>query len=273
MKLAFWKFARGVTQFLTLAFFAASIPFAVGVWAATTYPSEIFAAVKLIGSSTGYVSLVSGGSGAGNNTWTFPAANDTPAGLNTTDQVLAGGATVTAYNPSAGAIAVDCGKSPLEYILNTGAFTITAPTSASSNCALRVINGTTASNAGTVTLANFSGKSPQGASFATTATISAATCSFTNSSSSITWTQSLPLNSMVFFATTGSLPTGFSTATIYYVVTTGAGSIAVSATPGGSAITAGSAGSGAQTCYEPSVYDLIMLQIDGPVNATWSQVQ
>jgi hypothetical protein len=229
--------------------------------------------IRELGSSTGYTTITSNNSSATNYTWTIPADTDTFAGLNTTDQVLAGGATVTAYNPSAGSLTVDCGKSPLQWILNTGAFTITAPTSVSSNCALRVINGTTASNAGAVTLSNFSGKSPGGATFATTATISAATCSFTNSSANITWTQSLPLNSMVFFATTNTLPTGFSTSTIYYVTTTGASTIQVSATPGGSAITAGSAGSGTQTCYEPSVYDLVMLQIDGPIYGQWIQVQ
>ena len=207
---------------------------------------------------------------------TFPAATDTVAVLGLADQTLSGGANVTAYNPSAGNVTPDCGKSPLQWILNTGAFAITAPTSVSASCILRVVNGTTAANAGAVTLTNFSGKSPHGDTFATTATISAGTCSFTNSSANITWTASastLPVGSMVFFATTGGLPTNFSVATIYYVLTNSGSVVTVSATPGGSAVTAGSAGTGTQTCYEPSVFDLMMDQIDGPVNAAWSQVQ
>jgi hypothetical protein len=201
----------------------------------------------------------------------------THADLVTADQTVTGGGLVTPNAQAAGNFTLDCGKVPLQWIPNTGAFTITAPaltTTNSQNCALRIINGTTAANAGAVTLAGFSGKSPGGATFATTPTVSAASVSYTNGSANIGWTANgLSLGSVVFLATTGALPTNFSTATLYYVVTTGTNQIQVSATPGGAAIVAGSAGSGTQTAYVPSIFDLVVLGIDGPVYSQWVQIQ
>lgn len=215
--------------------------------------------------------------GTDSTTMTFPSSSAKMAALDLTDQAVTGGGLVTPNNPAAGNITVDCGKSPLQWILNSGAFTITAPsmtTTNSQNCALRVVNGSTAANAGAVTLAGFSFKSPGGATFSTVPTVSAASVTFTNGSATINWTSNgLPLGSIVFFATSGSLPTNFATATLYYVVTTGANSIQVASTPGGVAITAGSAGSGTQTAYLPSVFDLYMVGINGPVYAQWAQVQ
>jgi hypothetical protein len=226
----------------------------------------------LSGSSSGSSALHASATGGG--AITFQAGAHTVASTTLTDQVLSGGATVTPYAPSAGNITVDCGKSPLQTILNTGVFSITAPTSVSSDCSLQVVNGTTASNAGAVTLTNFSGKSPGGATFANTATISAGTCSFTNGSANITWTASpLPVNSIVFFATSGGLPTNFAVATLYYVLSNSGTVVTVAATPGGTPISAGSAGTGTQTCYEPSVFSLVMMQNYGPVYAQWIQIQ
>ena len=77
----------------------------------------------------------------------------------------------------------------------------------------------------------------------------ALTVTFTNSSAVITATNTMIVGAAVQFQTTGGLPTNFSTATTYYVISTGlSGSqFEVSATYGGSAVTAGSAGSGTQT--------------------------
>lgn len=203
--------------------------------------------------------------------------NSNLVNLTSTSQQITGAAFTTPVIDTSGNITLNCGGvGALQYIVNTGAFTITAPTPSTTdgqNCALRVVNGTTAANAGAVTLSGFSGKSPGGATFSTTPTISAASISFSNGSANITWTQSLPLGTPVFFATTGSLPTNFATATLYYVVTTGATQIQVATTPGGTAVVAGSAGSGTQTGYEPSVFDLITLANYGPVYAQWNQVQ
>lgn len=67
-----------------------------------------------------------------------------------------------------------------------------------------------------------------------------AVVAFTNGSANIGWTANqLFLNDQVVFE--GGVPTGFAVDTIYYVVTTGTNTIQVSATSGGSPITAGSA--------------------------------
>jgi len=87
-----------------------------------------------------------------------------------------------------------------------------------------------------------------------TATV-AGTATFTNGSAVISMTNTFAANDLVTFTTTGSLPTNFATGTTYYVISTGlSGSqFEVSATQGGSAISAGSAGSGTQTAYPEHV--------------------
>ncbi len=72
---------------------------------------------------------------------------------------------------------------------------------------------------------------------------------FVNGSSTITTaTNAYAVNQVVQFTTTGTLPTGFAINTNYFIVGTPTSTtIEVSATSGGSAITAGSAGSGTHT--------------------------
>lgn len=76
---------------------------------------------------------------------------------------------------------------------------------------------------------------------------------FTNSSATIGWVANgLAAGDVVSFSNSGgALPTNFSANTPYFVIATGLGTntIEVSATMGGSAIVAGSAGSGTQTGY------------------------
>ena len=83
---------------------------------------------------------------------------------NTPDQTISGGANVTALSLTAGNIAVDCGARPLQYISNTGAFTITAPANDGS-CYLDIVNGT---GAGAVTFSGFTTGSNTGDSLDTT---------------------------------------------------------------------------------------------------------
>jgi hypothetical protein len=75
------------------------------------------------------------------------------------------------------------------------------------------------------------------------------TCTFTNSSPNIGVTNTCAAGDKVVFSTTSALPTNFTAGTPYYVLASSLSSsnIQVSATPGGSAITAGSAGAGTQT--------------------------
>lgn len=75
---------------------------------------------------------------------------------------------------------------------------------------------------------------------------------FTNGSASIAATNTYFAGEMIRFASTGSLPTNFSTIAIYYVLATGltSGTFEVAAIPFGTAILAGSAGSGTQTAID-----------------------
>jgi len=67
------------------------------------------------------------------------------------DQTITGGANVTSASLSTGNITIDCGKCPLQYITNNGAYTITAPAS-DGNCVLLVTNG---ASAGATTFSGF----------------------------------------------------------------------------------------------------------------------
>ncbi len=78
------------------------------------------------------------------------------------------------------------------------------------------------------------------------------TVTFTNGSANIGWpTNTLTAGTQVYLKTTGTLPTNFTRATPYFVIATGLSSsnAQISATLGGSAIVAGSAGSGVQSGY------------------------
>jgi hypothetical protein len=238
---------------------------------------------RLLGSSTGFTTLTSANAGASNFTWTIPASTDTFAGLTAASQQLTGGALVTPNQLTAGTnFTVNCGTVPLQWILNNGnaTLTITAPvitTTSSQDCAVAVVNGTAASGTGapgSVTLTGFSGKTPGGVTFSTAATTTS-TVTFSNGSSSITWTShGRFVGDIVYLTTSGSLPTNFAVQTEYWIASVvNANTITLASTPGGSAITAGSAGSGTQTINVPSVFDLIVTQIYGPSEGSWVQVQ
>lgn len=84
--------------------------------------------------------------------------------LGVEDQVVAGGATVTAKSLTTGNITVDCGDRPLQYITNGGAFTITAP-AADGSCMLLVTNN---ASAGAITFSGFTVGSSTGDALTTT---------------------------------------------------------------------------------------------------------
>lgn len=88
------------------------------------------------------------------------------ASLTTQDQTLSGGANVTSLSLSTGNVTIDCGKVPLQFITNGGAFTITAPTNDGS-CILLVANNATAN---TISFSGFSVGSNTGDSLDTTNT-------------------------------------------------------------------------------------------------------
>lgn len=92
---------------------------------------------------------------------------------------------------------------------------------------------------------------------------------FTNGSANIDWPNNvLPVGTPVFFTTDGALPTNFTANTTYYVVSTTTHVITVSATENGTAITAGSAGSGTHTGSTYNPYNVwINKRLDFPSNA------
>lgn len=94
-----------------------------------------------------------------------------------------------------------------------------------------------------------------------TSVAATAVATFSNGSSTIGIASGSPqVGTTVIFTTSGALPTNFAVSTNYYVLTStvpgGAGNITVSATPGGAAILAGSAGSGTQTYINESFLPL-----------------
>lgn len=81
--------------------------------------------------------------GTDGTTETFPSTSATIAALNLSDQALTGGANVTPNAQATGSFTIDCGKSPLQWIADTGAFTMTAPANDGS-CIVQVENGASA---------------------------------------------------------------------------------------------------------------------------------
>lgn len=77
----------------------------------------------------------------------------------------------------------------------------------------------------------------------------AGTATFTNASANIGMTNNFAAGDFGKLTTTSALPTNFAINTVYYVIATGlsGSNFQLSATAGGSAITAGSAGTGTQT--------------------------
>lgn len=90
-----------------------------------------------------------------------------------------------------------------------------------------------------------------------------ATATFSNGSANITAANTLDVGSVVFFSTSGALPTNFAINTGYYVTQSGA-TFQVAATPGGAPIVAGSAGSGTQTMvpgHQAAIFDSTGAQV------------
>jgi hypothetical protein len=223
------------------------------------------------------LSMTSCSAGGSAVTWTTNTGFGCATGfavLATADQTQAGGANLTAFSIgtiSSGTSTVDCGKNPVQFLLNAGAFTLAAPANDGA-CMIQSVQGP---SAGTITLSGFA-TSPSGTGDTlSTANTSTATVTFTNSSANVGWTNTLRAGQPVYFTTTGSLPTNFSANTTYYVISTGlsGSNVQVSATPGGSAIVAGSAGSGTQTGHVPAVFTANVFRINGLSTLVWKQQQ
>jgi hypothetical protein len=191
--------------------------------------------------------------------------------LNVADQTLSGGATLTPFSigpVSSGTQTVDCGKNPVQFLLNAGAFTLAAPIN-DSHCLVQVVNGP---SAGAITLSGFSTSPTGSGDTVTTANTTSGAATFTASSASIAFTDaSLIPGSPVYF-TAATMPTGFTSGQIYYVLTNSGTAITVAATPGGSAVTATSTGT-TVVAHIPSVFAANIFRINALTNLLWKQQQ
>lgn len=100
------------------------------------------------------------------------------------------------------------------------------------------------------------------------------TVTFTNGSANIGGTfntTNVTIDSRVVFTTTGALPTNFALATTYYVVSISSTIMTVSASIGGTAISAGSAGSGTHTATIVKINQAYMTFVP-PVSITCTRV-
>lgn len=93
---------------------------------------------------------------------------------------------------------------------------------------------------------------------------------YTNGSAVIAATNAYRAGEMVQLGTTGALPTNFASNTVYFVLAAGLNNsqFELSATPGGSAIVAGSAGSGTQTAVFPWNLSWLIQDISFAVNTS-----
>lgn len=137
-------------------------------------------------------------------------------------------------------------------------------------------NGTTASwaAAGTPTLNQFNMSVGNSSNVATSvqtnllgnvkASTTTSTVTITNASPGvISWTSNgLAAGSTVYFTTSGTLPTGISPSTTYYVRTAGTNSFTISATIGGAEINTSSAGSGTHTGFAGGLVFNPAVQLD-----------
>jgi len=105
--------------------------------------------------------------GTDSTTWTGAGSNMTLAALNIVDQTLSGGANVTSNNLgtiTTGTTTIDCGAGPLQYFVNGGASTISAPSNDGS-CIVKMTNN---ASAGTITFTGFTESTNTGDALTTT---------------------------------------------------------------------------------------------------------
>jgi hypothetical protein len=235
---------QAITGLGAVAFSSADVPLTL----TDTNTSQVARNLKL--NLSGTVST------PGGNTLTVPAIEKVYIITNNTN------GTVTVKNPTGSGIAVPTGKTMwvfsngnnvVDVVTHLTSLTLATPLATSSggtgsnsttycNLTTNVVGALPAVNGGTG-LAAFNIAS------------GSYTVGFTNGSSNITGTGLPPAGTPVQFTTTGTLPTNFALATTYYVVyNSGGTTVRVAATIGGTAIVAGSAGTGphTMTSYPPA---------------------
>lgn len=209
---------------------------------------------------------------------TFPSGTHTMASLDGVGQSLTGGATIPAGNTqiTTGNYTVNCANGPIQWQLNAGNWTITAPTAGDSSCIIETINA--AGNASAIGVPSYVGFAPitgQGFIYANTPTQASVPVTVTAANPGVvSWTNhGLTANSKVYF-TSGTMPGGLSQYVVYYVVGSSitTNTFQVSAAPYGAAINTSSTGSSVLG-FEPSVWRLRVTTINGQAEYNWQPVQ
>ncbi len=234
--------------------------------------TSVSGGIKLFGSTSGNTTIKPSAIAGTNTVITLPGVTDTVVVLGTASQVVAGGAVVTPLSQSAGNITINHGARPLQYQVNTGAFTITAPaatTAADGSSVLFVQNGP---SAGAITFSGWSVGSNTGDTFATTLKHTQS-CTATSASPAVfTDTGHGLLNSWPVYLTGTTAPTGFTLNTQYYTNAVATNTYQLSATPGGTSINSSSTGTSI-TCNADSVYALQMETGAGLSTYSWKALQ
>ena len=203
--------------------------------------------------------------GTDTTTMTFPSSSANIAALNLTDQVQSGGVHLTSNSIgviSSGTTTIDCGLNPIQWLVNSGAFTLAAPANDSA-CTIRLIYG---GSFGTVTLSGFTVYNSSNTGNALPAAdFESGTCTITITSPGVvTYTGSaVNANAPIYITTTGALPTGFTSGTVYYATSQTTNTFELSLTPGGSAINTTGSQSGTQTCHVSSISDIAIIRNNG----------
>lgn len=176
---------------------------------------------------------------------TVTTATITPAAISALalagNQTVTGGFTLTPFNigtVASGTTTPSALNGNYQYMENNGASTIAAPT-ADSAIDITVTNGP---SAGALTLTGFTVGSNTGDTFATTVKSTSSVTVTSASPGVVSWTAHGLQNGAPVYFTAGTMPTGLTANTVYYVVAAATNTFEVATTPGGSAINTSSTG-------------------------------
>jgi hypothetical protein len=155
---------------------------------------------------------------------------------------------------------VDPALGNYQWGINHGAATWTAP---ASDCAVDIMTINDGS-AGTITYTGFSVGSSTGDTYSTSDKATATVTCTSATPGVVTWTgHTLNNNDPVYLTSTGSVPTGFTSGTVYYVNNKATNTFELSATPGGSSIATSSTGSGTITAHACSRFVISIRRLNG----------
>lgn len=170
---------------------------------------------------------------------------------------------------TSGTTTLDATNGNYQMLINGGAHTLNPPASGTYNAIdLLIVNGPSAGSI-TFSASKWRVGSAVGASYATTSRASATATMTIASPCVVTWTShGCSDGDPIYFTTTGALPTGLSTNTVYFVKYIDANTFNLAATPGGSSINTSGSQSGTHTAVACSQYILSLREIYG--SATYS---